>query len=276
MLNQFRKRYPHGSLISELVQMDRGKYIVRALIQIEGVTIATGLAAADTVEQAEDSARNRALSLVDLEEAISQVSTSPRATHSEAIENKTLQSNDTEKTIDSSAASSDFVKTVKQAQSPKVATQPIENSDRAQPAADSILDRESVEPEESLPLLSNGVTSTALALETQTSFEDEEEAIAPSETEDLDLASDEEDVSTSSQLPLEPEPSPPIPETTSTTAETSFEDIIDKTNLHLKRLKWTNEQGRLYLLEAYGKRSRHLLTNEELLEFLQYLESLPD
>ena len=66
MLTQFRNHYPHGSIVSELVAVEYGKYVVRTLIQIEGVTLASGLAAADTVEQAEDRARERSLAILDL------------------------------------------------------------------------------------------------------------------------------------------------------------------------------------------------------------------
>ena len=45
MLTQFRKNYPQGSLVSELVTIDHGKYIVRVLVQVNGVTLRTGLAA---------------------------------------------------------------------------------------------------------------------------------------------------------------------------------------------------------------------------------------
>jgi hypothetical protein len=61
MLAQFQSLYPNGSLISELVQIFQGKYIVRVSVDIEGVTRASGMAAADTVEVAEDQARTRAL-----------------------------------------------------------------------------------------------------------------------------------------------------------------------------------------------------------------------
>ena len=50
--------------------------------------------------------------------------------------------------------------------------------------------------------------------------------------------------------------------------------IAAATDREIRRLSWTNEQGRNYLIQAYGKRSRHLLTDEELLEFLNYLRSL--
>ncbi|WP_292784103.1 hypothetical protein [Nostoc sp. NMS9] len=52
--------------------------------------------------------------------------------------------------------------------------------------------------------------------------------------------------------------------------------LIAQTNVELQRLGWTPEQGREHLIETYGKRSRFFLTNEELHEFLQYLQSQPD
>ena len=67
MLQKLRQRYPQVALISELVQIDHGKYIVKAIVEIEGKTVVTGLAAADTVEIAEDRARERALLLLEAE-----------------------------------------------------------------------------------------------------------------------------------------------------------------------------------------------------------------
>jgi hypothetical protein len=40
-------------------------------------------------------------------------------------------------------------------------------------------------------------------------------------------------------------------------------------------LKWTPSQGKDYLKQGYGKEARHFLNQVELLDFLQYLESLP-
>ncbi|MCU0537006.1 MAG: hypothetical protein MUD14_24220 [Hydrococcus sp. Prado102] len=55
----------------------------------------------------------------------------------------------------------------------------------------------------------------------------------------------------------------------------SFDKLIKQTDIELKRLGWTKEQGRDYLMQAYGKRSRLMLLDEELIEFLSYLKSLP-
>lgn len=66
MFSQFRARYPTGSLTAELVTIYQGKYIVRALVEVEGTATASALAAAETVEQAEDLARTRVLALLEL------------------------------------------------------------------------------------------------------------------------------------------------------------------------------------------------------------------
>jgi virulence-associated protein VapD len=57
--------------------------------------------------------------------------------------------------------------------------------------------------------------------------------------------------------------------------EISFEELFDKTKLEIKRLGWTNEQGRNYLLQYYGKRSRFMLTDEEIINFLTELKKIP-
>ena len=51
--------------------------------------------------------------------------------------------------------------------------------------------------------------------------------------------------------------------------------ILTKTDVEMKRLGWTLEQGREFLIETYGKRGRTLLNEDELLDFLRYLEYLP-
>jgi outer membrane biosynthesis protein TonB len=72
-----------------------------------------------------------------------------------------------------------------------------------------------------------------------------------------------------------PEPSVPTPAPAATGEPIDFSDVIAKTNLEMKRLGWTKEQGRQYIMETYGKRSRQILADHELVEFLRYLESLP-
>lgn len=51
--------------------------------------------------------------------------------------------------------------------------------------------------------------------------------------------------------------------------------LIEQTNVELKRLNWTPTQGRDYLIQTYGKRSRQLLTDEKLQDFLNRLQAMP-
>ncbi|OKH39597.1 hypothetical protein NIES2119_04780 [[Phormidium ambiguum] IAM M-71] len=55
----------------------------------------------------------------------------------------------------------------------------------------------------------------------------------------------------------------------------NLSDIIALTNIELRRLNWSIQERRRYLKKTYGKQSRQQLKDEELLEFLNYLKSLP-
>ena len=54
-----------------------------------------------------------------------------------------------------------------------------------------------------------------------------------------------------------------------------FPELIKLTNIELKRLDWSVEQAREYLLKTYDKRSRQVLSDDELIEFLEFLKRLP-
>lgn len=69
-------------------------------------------------------------------------------------------------------------------------------------------------------------------------------------------------------------PSTALPET-ALPAPVNLSDVIAQTDVELRRLGWSVAAGREHLEKAYGKRSRHDLTDEELLSFLLHLESLP-
>ncbi|MBU7581412.1 MAG: hypothetical protein KAF91_00605 [Nostoc sp. TH1S01] len=49
-------------------------------------------------------------------------------------------------------------------------------------------------------------------------------------------------------------------------------DFIAKTDAYLSQLNWTPKQGREYLQQKYGKKSRHHLSETELLDFVDYLK----
>jgi hypothetical protein len=100
----------------------------------------------------------------------------------------------------------------------------------------------------------------------------------------LDVKSLTTTTDTSTELSLFAQPDPPLTMTEEIIEgdrreveeePIDFSEIIARSNLELKRLGWTSEQGRNYLLQTYGKRSRQLLSDEQLIEFLAYLEQQP-
>ena len=50
---------------------------------------------------------------------------------------------------------------------------------------------------------------------------------------------------------------------------------IAQTTIEIMRLNWSTQQGRNFLQEHYNKRARSQLTDEELLDFLDYLKTQP-
>jgi hypothetical protein len=52
-----------------------------------------------------------------------------------------------------------------------------------------------------------------------------------------------------------------------------YDELIAKIDTELKRLCWSSQQGKEYIMRTYGKRSRVLMFDHELHDFLRYLES---
>ncbi len=226
MLQKLRQRYPQVALISELVQIDHGKYIVKAIVEIEGKTVVTGLAAADTVEIAEDRARERALLLLEAE------STPDLQLVEKVSPNNISLPEDLPKPVASAKKST---KTAKVTEIPRPEA-------KIEPELPQVQDIPLPEPE---PLL------------------------LEMETDNYSLLSElPEEASLTEEEPPEPEPVVVIPE------EIDYSVLKTKIDVEMKRLAWTTEKGREYLISTYGKKSRLLLTNEELLEFYNYLSSI--
>ncbi len=259
MLTQFRVLYPQGSLISDLVKIDRGKYIVRASIEVNGVTLASGMAAAETVEQAEDRARIRALTLLNLNE--------PKiaARNRNNSDRVTEISDNTEPITNQSAKVkiADRTSVAKNASTTKVEPS-LEIVEKPSPAENIV--------EESIL---NSQTKEIEIPSKQTTFIAEPEpepkldlVLEPVENQ-LDIPPPEENE--------EPEPNLAIEDRdNSDTIELEYSEVIAQTDFEMKRLGWDKELGRAYLMETYGKRSRHSLDGKELLEFLKYLKLQPD
>lgn len=260
MLAEFRQRYPQGSLVGELVKIDRGTYIVKVLLQVDSIILATALAGADTVEAAEDAARERAIATLILERspfsngrpiesAVNTVNSVANTVPEPPIPSVEPKQTDIQNVNFSEAK----LKLEESTQSS------ISDFDPA-PVTETREARLNLEPVED-------VSPTAT---TGNLFEDTLAEIP----ENPDLPAD----NYSSTSVAEPEPEPePVSSFTSAEAETmDFNEIKQKTDIEIKRLGWTKDDGREFLKSRYGKRSRLHLTDEQLLEFLRYLEKLPN
>ncbi|GBF52725.1 hypothetical protein N0824_00574 [Microcystis sp. 0824] len=256
MLQKLRQRYPQVALISELVQIDHGKYIVRAIIEIEGKTVVTGLAAADTVEIAEDRARERALLLLEAENT-------PDLQLVEKISpNNISLPSDLPKPVPSAKKST---KTAKVTEIPRPEA-------KIEPELPQVKDIPPAKIEPELPQVKDippAKIEPELPQVEDIPLPEPEPLLLEMETDNYSLLSElPEEASLTEEEPPAPEPVVVIPE------EIDYSVLKTKIDVEMKRLAWTTEKGREYLISTYGKKSRLLLTNEELLEFYNYLSSI--
>ncbi|OPF17022.1 hypothetical protein B1L04_13065 [Microcystis aeruginosa KW] len=256
MLQKLRQRYPQVALISELVQIDHGKYIVRAIIEIEGKTVVTGLAAADTVEIAEDRARERALLLLEAE------STPDLQLVEKVSPNNISLPEDLPKPVASAKKST---------KTPKVTEIPRPEA-KIEPELPQVKDIPPAKIEPELPQVKDippAKIEPELPQVKDIPLPEPEPLLLETETDNYSLLSElPEEASLTEEEPPAPEPVVVIPE------EIDYSVLKTKIDVEMKRLAWTTEKGREYLISTYGKKSRLLLTNEELLEFYNYLSSI--
>ena len=283
MFNQFRVRYPKGSSITELVTIKHGKYVVRALFQVEGVTLATGLAAADTVELAEDRARSRALAVLDISPLPEEKETSspaaelpvpptPVPSPQTAFPEESLQAKH----------SPVFPKIPKLDAAPVSFSEPLPHdaSSDAAPVSwepNNLPFTDDVDPgEEEMP-----TAGDAYEFETPTLTP----PLPPLDRQPISLPLGSQEppqthLNPPSVTPVNGDRRPTEPhatdtETTRSSDPIDFADIKARTDVEIRRLGWSIEEGRDYLVKTYNKRARASLTDQQLQEFLIYLESLP-
>lgn len=248
------------ALISEFVTIVHGKYIVKVTVTQEEVILGSALASGETVEEAEDNARKRAIELVNEDIHPKKATIVPKIAKKEVITAKTKP--------DIPKPQPTPPPIIEELSLPKEAPIMEENEDLWEE-----YDRNDIKenpPEISTLLTGNTEEDDNLSLEIEDIplFEDNENDTDTNDnliefpgTNDLESSIEQEPFTIEPTLPLE----------YSDTQD--FSQIIDQTSIEMKRLEWTQEQGKKYLLETYGKKSRHLLSDHELIEFLSYLKT---
>ncbi|OKH37028.1 hypothetical protein NIES2119_14490 [[Phormidium ambiguum] IAM M-71] len=272
MFAQFRVRYPTGSLISELLTIYNGKFVVRALVQIDGVTKATGMAVADTIELAEDQARIRALELIGIHLSWGQTETIDRSISPEYSKPSVFASETRE------------IPQVGQGTTDPTWSTPthLDSSFPEKTSYSAKLHLEVTEQTEEKPDYSFVDRGENQFLETPkltpvNSFADESESpVTFSKVTSIASRRHEPEIAIASSPELETETSDRSTEIIEDTNPDDFSDLIARTNVQIKRLGWTKKQGSDHLLRTYGKKTRNDLTKEELEDFLEYLEAQPN
>ncbi|MEH1794875.1 hypothetical protein [Nostoc sp.] len=290
MLAQFQSLYPKGSLISELVQIFQGKYIVRASVQIEGVTRATGMAAAETVEAAEDQARTRALIVLGITNAPpeSVAFTSNPIFQEQLNPSLSTKGGLNEPAAYSSAKDGDFVGSQWPVVSDKEISMPPSKVRNIKP---EVVTTSNEQYEySSASSLSSDTYSQNLGQNFPLTADRELEFDPPVEKLEITFDNQVENqsfpaISANNVTPFTPRSYSPQEDvaTPSVTGKrkkkaepVDLSDVIAKTDVELQRLGWQPEQGRDHLIKTYGKRGRTLLSEEELHGFLKFLQSQPD
>ncbi len=273
LLTQFRARYPIGSLLSEFLTVHDGRFVVRALVQMGGVTLATGLAIAPDLEQAEDRAKVRAL------EALGLGSAQPLET--EPITSLPPFRSDSASFDSAAVLASPAIPALESTSLPPYLSPSAIDSSNAAPrdfstSADGFTG-------DVLTTAETSPTRIVADLYTHIAEGDLEGNGVDTAEESVDLS---KIVTPASQLlgktprrkansEENPEPLPSNLEPVSAPASVDFSDVLMETDVELRRLGWDSKKGREHLKRTYSKRSRQELSETELYDFLDYLKTQP-
>ncbi|MGI0489914.1 hypothetical protein ACN4EK_31240 [Pantanalinema rosaneae CENA516] len=329
---QFQLRYPGSSLITELVQIHEHHFIVRAIVQVGGVTLATSMATGATVELAEDHARSRLFSLLGFlptpsssapSDSVAPVGTSGRnmtapgvpspqswsafPTHFSTADSATAvsptpPSNPASATLEPVLPPPSVMAPPERSpeselnlleETPLLSVPPSLDAELSSPASEPTpvvdsflptypsLDLEITSPEaDPYPPTSTTFPSTydGLELEDTVAIDDEfplEERLPPIDLPPVEAVVPSSRPTKSSRSKASKAatdtPNTPAP----SDAPIDLAPLFLQIEQEMERIHWTKEQGRDHLKRTYGKRSRQQLTDEELLDFLNYLKARP-
>jgi len=284
MLERFRASYPTGCLISELITIHNGKYVVRALVLVNGETLATGLGSADTVELAEDKAKERSLSCLRFDTSFSapqtsvELSPSPSTTNQKSQFTKSVNTPLQIKTeeLPTAGLNLDFnevsdTPTLSSALPESEIPTPMEKEELLTTVESSInYDNVSDSPQDS-----SGFDSWLTKDYTQ---EQKEEKIDETTESLIDSTNHlETEISTSEQINYGIYLAPPINSNNEIYSSDLSQDVSNDNvsiDILIDSLGWTKENEQDFLEQNYSQEKRQFLTPEELLDFHQYLDML--
>ncbi|XHX79712.1 MAG: hypothetical protein RBJ76_07265 [Stenomitos frigidus ULC029] len=323
LFTQLQVRYPTSGLLTELVQMDADRCVVRALVQLGSMTLATSMATAATVEQAEDQARLRVLALLGIHTTLAYVPAVSLAGYSTPTQPATTAFQET--TPFQEPMQADRVDSAP-LDSPPLAVSLPDVETIARPNAFAAATFEpTITMQTPLATVAPYRADATIATRAPEDFETASDRVSYETTDDEpyddtaydhapddapdDAPEDEEpyqrepfeapmpvvveealsdDRSSEEYLPLAEEPAtksqprksgaekPPVAGSdTAGSASRDLSSLISQIGVEIERIGWSKRQGSTYLQKTYGKKTRSELTDDELEDFLTYLNTQP-
>ena len=305
LFTQLQSRYPTSSLVAELVDAQADRFVVRALVQLGGVTLATGLASATTIEAAEDQARLRVLALLGLHKPADRAPLN-FAIPTPSFTSSPMQPSSTQpfETVlpDSKPLASVPLTTLPEPEFTPAAPPEVTPAVPVTAVAQPVVPQPSIAPlsfdSDSLDLENSGSDQVDYAFEPglNSEFVESDSNLADDrsldEPEDMpvEYASDEEefplyepltpttsgisvDLSMPTSKPSKTKkaaPAAPI-----ATEPLDLSSLIALTDVEMQRTGLSKKRGQAYLMETFGKQTRADLDEDQLLDFLNYLKALP-
>lgn len=276
MFDRFWQKYPQGSILSDLVQIHNSTYVVRVTLSSAGQPLVATLAAAEQLETAQSIARSQAMQMLGCGETVELLSVNgfnplvreetPALIVPSAIPDEVLAEPSGNLELATNQPSVELIKSQASANDepsfyPEAAQLPLTNGSAATPQLEiemPVETSESIAPSSTLPLVER--------LQKERAIEEP--------TVEVPISSPPAK-SRSKKAPVAENPPPSLPNDTSEppadAAPLSVTDIIPLINMELKRLNWSREQGRDYMVALYNKRASSLLSDEELFGLLQHL-----
>lgn len=287
--DRFRQQYPQGSIVSDLVQIHGDQYVVKVSVSLENTVLVSTLAADANLMLAENRAMERALTILgirDLQQPAHEpvnLSVTPLPDLPAILTNP----------IEQLAVAHESLNSATNVKLPVLATeQPtiIEEIPLAPVSAvaelGEILEQPTnfetepslFEPNTELTNLNaNSQVATDLAQTLASSLEPKALSAKNGRTRKSTINPDPLPVATAEEQPLDETAVPIADGASEAIAEPplSVTDMIPMINMELKRLGWSKERGREYMVSLYNKRASALLSDDELFGLLQHLQAEP-
>ncbi len=256
MFDRFWQQYPQGSIVSDLVQIHGEHYVVKVSLSSAQQVLVTTLAADLDLVVAEQRATNKALEILGI---------SGRQESPATAENK---SSDTEYPDAKATIEIDNQPAFITSESEPAIDVPNGNGKTAAP---DVIE---------LPITteSQAITEVAIPELATKSSKAKKATVEPTPTMIMEVIPEvipEPTVQPQPAAAENLEQNPALKASPETPPETplSVTDMIPLINMELKRLGWSKERGRDYMVSLYNKRASALLSDEELFGLLQHLKA---